>query len=183
MKLEEFMIREVIRSSPVETIAEAAKRMREKTVGCLVVTLDGAVKGIITDRDLLACLAEAHDPYACPVSAHMRRPVIVLKPEEDHVTAARVLRSRKIKRLPVAKNGWLLGMISLSDLAALAHEETAKLQSSLDFLTEVVNAQAAQSSGLRPSRAGAPPLAAPQNLAAGDAEPDASDLMDVGGPG
>ncbi|HSK30429.1 MAG TPA: CBS domain-containing protein [Candidatus Limnocylindria bacterium] len=183
MKLEEFMIREVIRSSPSETIAEAAKRMREKAVGCLVATLDGAVKGIITDRDLLTCLAEAHDPYGCPVSAHMRRPVIVLGPEEDHVTAAKVLRSRKIKRLPVAKSGRLLGMISLSDLAALANEEAAKLQSSLDFLTEVVNAQAAQSSGLRLGQAGMPPVAEAQFVAPSDAEPDASDLTDAGGLG
>lgn len=183
MKLEDIMIREVIQLRPDESIAEAAKRMCEESVGCLVATLDSAVKGIITDRDLLSCLAESHDPYRCTVSAHMHRPVFVLRPEEDHWSAAKVLRRRKIKRLPVAKNGRLLGIVSLSDLAALANLEAGELQGSLDFFAEVVHAQAAQSSGLRPSRAAVPPLAAAQFVAPSDAEPDASDLMDVGGPG
>ena len=38
--------------------------MRERGIGCLVVTVAGAIKGIITDRDLLDCIAEVHDPLA-----------------------------------------------------------------------------------------------------------------------
>jgi CBS domain-containing protein len=183
MKLKDIMIRQVIQVSPEESIAEAGKRMREKSVGCLVATLDGAVKGIITDRDLLACLAESHDPYRCPVSVHMRRPVFVLRPEEDHVTAARVLRRRKIKRLPVTENGRLLGILSLSDLAALADVEAGTLQGSLDFFTEVVRAQSAQSSGVLPSRVAAPTAGKSQGAPPIHADANASDLIDAGGPG
>jgi signal-transduction protein with cAMP-binding, CBS, and nucleotidyltransferase domain len=183
MKLEAIMVGEVIQASPEECIAAAAKRMRERGVGCLVATVNGAVKGIVTDRDLLACLAESHDPYRCQVALHMRRPVFVLRPEEDHVTAAKVLRRRRIKRLPVAKNGRLLGIVSLSDLAALANEEAGKLQASLDFFADVVNAQAAQSSAVRPSPTAAAAPVAPQGAAAMEADFDASELIDAGGPG
>ena len=178
MKLQERMIEVVVQAAPDETVAIAAKRMREMAVGCLVVTSAGAVKGIISDRDLLACLAAAHDPYQCQVSAHMRRPVIVLKPEEDVATAAEVMRSRRIKRLPVAKNGMLVGIVSLSDLAALASSEAGKLGQALDFFTAVVRAQSSQN---EPPRAAAAPQR-PKPLAFNDAQ-NRSDLIDVGGPG
>jgi CBS domain-containing protein len=95
MKLQDIMIRDVVQAVPDEPVGEAAKRMRQRGVGCLVVTVAGAVKGIVTDRDLLDCLAESHDPSCCPVSAHMNRPVIILGPEEDHKMAAKVLHRKK----------------------------------------------------------------------------------------
>ena len=85
------------------------KRMREKAVGCLVVTVAGAVKGIVTDRDLLACLAAAHDPYRCQIATHMRRPVHVLRPDEDHTIAAEVMCERRIKRLPIVRQRQAFG--------------------------------------------------------------------------
>jgi CBS domain-containing protein len=145
MKLRERMIETVVQAAPDETVAIAARRMREKAVGCLVVTSAGAVKGIVSDRDLLACLAAEHDPYQCKVDAHMSRPVIVLKPEEDVATASEVMRAKRIKRLPIANNGLLMGIVSLSDLAAIASAEADKLRPALDFFTAVVRAQSSQS--------------------------------------
>ncbi len=144
MKLEEIMRADVIQISPGDCIGEAAKRMRENSVGCLVVTDDGAIKGIITDRDLLACIDQRHDVYQCGVALHMSRPVIVLQPEENHLTAVNVLRKKRIKRLPIAKNGKLLGIISLSDLAALAESDLERLESSTLFVSDLVKTQGAQ---------------------------------------
>ena len=109
-----------------------------------MVTVAGAVKGIITDRDLLACLAQGHDPYLCKITTHMQRPVHVLRPDEDHATAADVMRARRIKRLPIAQNGKLLGIVSLSDLAAIAGAEAERLRTALRFFTAVVRTQASQ---------------------------------------
>ena len=180
MKLQDIMIRDVVQAVPDENVGEAAMRMHQRGVGCLVVTVAGAVKGIVTDRDLLECLAQSHDPFRCPVSAHMNRPVIVLGPEEDHVTAAGVLHKRRIKRLPVAKSGKLLGIVSLSDLAAMASTEAEKLRSSLDFFTSIVRAQSSQNnspSGLGLQRHPASPSA--EFMDSGTE----SDLLDAGGPG
>jgi signal-transduction protein with cAMP-binding, CBS, and nucleotidyltransferase domain len=180
MKLQDIMIRNVIQIAPAESIGTAAKRMSETAVGCLVVTVNDTVKGIITDRDLLACLAQKHDPDRCEVSAHMRRPVIVLRPEEEAATAAEVMRSRRIKRLPVAKNGKLLGMVSLSDLAALASEEANKLGSSLDFFTAVVRAQSSQHDLPKEEGSHEPPAVA---TADSNSVNNRSEMLDVGGPG
>lgn len=178
MKLRDIMVKDVIQAAPDETIGAAGKRMRDNAVGCLVVTVAGAVKGIITDRDLLACLAAAHDPYHCQIATHMHRPVHVLRPDEDHTSAAEVMRERSIKRLPIAKNGQLLGIVSLSDLAAIAGGEVEQLRAALRFFTAVVRSQASQS---EPSRAAK--LTAVAALTPAEVTNDDQELLDTGGPG
>lgn len=69
MKLVDCMITDVVQAEPEGSIGTAARRMDERGVGSLVVTRAGAVKGIVTDGDLLACLAQTHDPYRPAVSA------------------------------------------------------------------------------------------------------------------
>ena len=178
MKLQELMIKDVIQAAPEETVGVAGKRMRESAVGCLVVTVAGAVKGIVTDRDLLACLAAAHDPYQCQISTHMRRPVHVLRPDEDHTIAAQVMRERRIKRLPIARNGKLLGIVSLSDLAAIAGGEAEGLRTALRFFTAVVRAQASQSGAAREAN-----LTARAISPSGECADDDREVLDTGGPG
>lgn len=146
MKLHEVMVSEVIQTAPEETIASAAKRMLTLSVSCLVATADGMVKGIITARDLLSCLAHSHDPDRCKVSTHMSWPVIVLHSDENHVTAMDVMRLKKINRMPLARSGKLVGIVSMSDLAAIASNEVEKLRVSLDFCTTVIRAQSSRSS-------------------------------------
>jgi CBS domain-containing protein len=144
MKLQQIMVADVIQISPEEPVSVAAKRMREKSVGCLVVTIDGLLKGIITDRDLLGCIAEGHRPSACPVLKHLSRPVVVLKPEEDVSMAAKVMREKRIKRLPIATKGKLVGIISLSDLAAVGKTDAEQVSSSFEFLSSLIEIHAAQ---------------------------------------
>ncbi len=178
MKLQEIMVRDVMQAAPDETIGVAGKRMRESAVGCLVVTVAGAVKGIITDRDLLACLAQAHDPFRCKISVHMHRPVHVLRPDEDHATAAFVMNEKRIKRIPIAQNGKLLGIVSLSDLALIASVEAAQLRASLSFFTAVVRTQASQhkpAGGAISAHRSVPPAAELLNNDRG--------RLDTGGPG
>jgi signal-transduction protein with cAMP-binding, CBS, and nucleotidyltransferase domain len=146
MKLQELMVPEVVQVALDDSIAVAAKRMCEKSVGCLVITIDRTIKGIITDRDLLGCIGQAHDPYQCKVSAHMSRPVIVLRPEEELVTAADVMRRRGIKRLPIAEGGRLLGIVSLSDLASRAAKD---LDTATRLIAAVVNTRGTQAAAQR----------------------------------
>ena len=178
MKLRELMVRDVMQAAPDESIGVAGKRMRESAVGCLVVTVADAVKGIITDRDLLGCLAQAHDPYRCKISQHMKRPVHVLRPDEDHGTAAAVMQEKRIKRLPIAENGKLVGMVSLSDLALIASVEAAQLRASLGFFTAVVRTQASQWQPRSDAKGETYP-AAPR----GEIIDDQDEIRDAGGPG
>jgi CBS domain-containing protein len=144
MKLEEIMVTNVVQIRPDETVGQAAALMKQEAVGCLVATTDGTVKGIITDRDLLGCMQQTHDPRQCKVATHMSRPVIVLKPDEDHIVAIDIMQRRRIKRLPLARDGKLVGMVSLSDLAALAEGEMHKVWASWTAVAGIMRAQAVQ---------------------------------------
>jgi len=113
----------------------------------------------------------------------MNRPVIILSPEEDHKMAAKVLRRKKISRLPVAQRGKLLGIISLSDLAAIAGQEGEKLRSSSDFIAEVISLQSAQSSRIQLKRPAEPPVAANEPTWRLEVLDNGNKLIDAGGPG
>jgi CBS-domain-containing membrane protein len=93
----------------------------------------------------------------------MSRPVAVIKPEEDYLTAADVMRRRRIKRLPVAKFGKLLGIISLSDLAKLAVSDLVQIESSLGLVSSFLGAVEIQSRTNRRTR----PEIEPSNRAVG----------------
>lgn len=144
MKLEEIMVKEVITARPEDPTASAAKQMREKGVGCLVITIDRTIKGIVTDRDFLACLSEGHNTYECKVSAHMSSPVVVEEPKEELLNAAEVMAQRKIKRLPVADDGKLLGIVSFSDISRVMHEQAQSFWPAWMSMTGLIRAQALQ---------------------------------------
>lgn len=154
MKLHDIMVREVATIGAEQTTAIAARKMREQSVGCLVVTIETAVKGIVTDRDLLGCLSETHDPSRCKVAAHMSRPVVVERPQEEVLRAAEIMAARRIKRLPVVEGGKLVGLVSFSDIAEVVDEEAQACGSVWASMARLIRAQS------RHRRPGGTPAAA-----------------------
>ena len=142
MKLEQIMVRDVAAVGPDDGVFTAAQRMLERSVGSLIVETDGMLRGIITDRDLLSCLGKGHDPGRCKVSTHMSRPVVTERPDEDLLVAAEVMMRRGIKRLPVTRDGRVVGIVSLSDVSRAAHELTKTFWSTGVALATLVRAVA-----------------------------------------
>lgn len=138
MNLEDVMVRDVIAVASEEMIVNVARTMRQTSVGCVVITVDRTVKGIITDRDLLSCITEGHNPSLCKVSNHMNRPVIVLPPDEDLRIAADVMRRKHIKRVPIVETGKLVGLISYSDIARIAREQAKILLLELRWTADLI---------------------------------------------
>ena len=81
MQLKEVMKTEVITAGRDETVTNAARRMREANIGCLVIVDGDSLVGIVTDRDLLiGCLGAGHNPSERQVSDYMSSPVITESP-------------------------------------------------------------------------------------------------------
>ena len=117
MQLKEVMKSEVVTVGRGETVSNAARRMREANIGCLVIVDGDSLEGIVTDRDLLiGCLGAGHNPAECQVSDYMSSPVITESPATEIQVAAHMMVSRKIKRLPLVDDGKLVGLVSFSDL-------------------------------------------------------------------
>ena len=117
MQLKEVMKTEVVTVGRDETVTNAARRMREANIGCLVIVEGDSLVGIVTDRDLLiGCLGAGHNPSERQVSDYMSSPVITESPATEIQIAAHMMVSRKIKRLPLVEDGKLVGLVSFSDL-------------------------------------------------------------------
>jgi CBS domain-containing protein len=119
MQVSNLMNPNVITISPDATAAEAARLLSHYDIGSLPVTLpDGRLRGIITDRDIvLRCVAGDGEPYQTNVSDLMTRNVVTISPDADIREAASLMASQKIRRLPVTRNGRLVGILSLADIA------------------------------------------------------------------
>lgn len=108
-----------------QTLAEAAVLMRDLDVGSLPVqSADGALKGIITDRDIVvrAC-AEGRDLAATPAGELAQGIVSTIGPDEPVETIVDLMGTQQVKRMPVVDNGEVVGMISESDLARNVAED------------------------------------------------------------
>jgi len=122
--------RDVDVAGPDETVLVAAERMRQRTVGCLVVVDGGqAPVGIITDRDLaLRVVAEDRDAGTTTVSQIMTRFPDLAQEDMTLETALGLMRRRSVRRLPVIdKVGRLAGLVTLDDILMLLAEEFTKI--------------------------------------------------------
>jgi CBS domain-containing protein len=115
----DVMTRGVETTAPDTTIAEVARRMRDLDVGSLPVTDGNRLLGIVTDRDLsVRATAAAKDPNSTHVREVMSPELAWVFDDEPADEAARVMRERQIRRLPVLdRSDRLVGVVALADLA------------------------------------------------------------------
>ena len=119
MKLREIMSAPVVRIHPKENVAVAARMLEHYNIGAMPVCgSDGRLVGMVTDRDIVTrCLAAGRSPAATAVGDIMTAGIVAVRPDMDISTAAALMGSRQVRRLPVMENGRLCGMVSLGDLS------------------------------------------------------------------
>jgi CBS domain-containing protein len=113
----EIMTPKPVTISGAATAAEAARVMRDKDIGSLVVVDRGSPTGIVTERDLVKKVAAADvQPSRVTVKDIMTSPLVAVHPHEEVVEAAKLMSQRKIRRLPVVEDGKLVGMVTENDI-------------------------------------------------------------------
>lgn len=116
-------VREFMSTSPVTmdwktTVTDACKLMGEKHIGCILVSREGVVHGIFTERDLLSkVLAEKKDLNSVMVGDYASSPLITVPPTADVKEAARIMAEMRVRRLVVVQNGKPIGLFTAADLA------------------------------------------------------------------
>jgi len=97
--------------------------MREHGSGSLVVMTGDKLAGIVTERDILhKVVAEGRDLYDTRVRDVMTKNLVTVDPDDNILTALRLMRAYDIRRLPVVKGGRLIGLLTEKHVAALAPE-------------------------------------------------------------
>jgi CBS domain-containing protein len=116
----------VFTASPSDSVAAVAALLLSRRVGAMVV-LDEKhdVAGIVSERDIVRIVAEqGADGLGQPVSTCMTRDVVFAEPQE-HIDALMArMTDRRIRHLPVCKDGKLVGIVSIGDLVKTKIAET-----------------------------------------------------------
>jgi signal-transduction protein with cAMP-binding, CBS, and nucleotidyltransferase domain len=73
--------------------------------------------GIVTERDVVTKVAALDKrPSTVLVKDVMTSPLIAVHPHQEVVEAAKIMSGRKIRRLPVIKEGQLVGIVTENDI-------------------------------------------------------------------
>ncbi len=131
--LGEVCTKPVVTVSAQASVQEAARLMRQKKVGAVVVLGSDTVSGILTDRDIaIEVVAEGRDAAAVPVGDVMRKSPAVIREDKGIFDAVKMLGTKGVRRLPVVdKRGKLTGLIALDDLLILFGSEMSHVASAL----------------------------------------------------
>jgi len=125
--------RQVVTATRETTISGAARLMRDKHVGSLIVVenRDNHLEpvGILTDRDIvIEVLAENVDPDAVTVGDVMTTAVLKVCEHDSIFEVAQRMRARGVRRVPVVSNQCeLVGVLAQDDILALLGEELSML--------------------------------------------------------
>ena len=119
-KVGEFMDAAVPALSPETQIMKAVDfLLRHQVTGAPVVDSDGRLLGIITETDLLKLVTEGiqgQPPTEATVAEYMTHDVVTVPPTVDIYYVAGIFLNNKFRRLPVVKNGKIVGAITRYDL-------------------------------------------------------------------
>jgi CBS domain-containing protein len=124
-------VRDIMTSNPItlettHTAMDAARAMRDRDIGDVLVTSGGRIYGVLTDRDIVVRgVAQAGDPARIAVGDICSREVTTVSPSDTIDHAVTVMRELALRRLPVVQNGQPVGIVSLGDLALERDPESA----------------------------------------------------------
>lgn len=134
MNVGEVCNREVVVAYRDTRLTDAARLMRERHVGSLVIVIDRMSErvpvGIITDRDIVvAVVAKELDPRALTVGDVINAGGALVVREQDGLPdTLRLMRKKGVRRVPVVtKSGGLAGILTLDDMLELVAEELGAL--------------------------------------------------------
>jgi CBS domain-containing protein len=116
VKVDDFMTKRVEMVDEKTPVASVAKMMGEKRIGSVIVTSKGEPFGIFTERDLLSTLLVEGKPLVADVGKEASSPLITAPAGISVHQAAVTMTMKHIRRLPITRNGQLVGIITARDL-------------------------------------------------------------------
>ena len=103
---------------PDDTVGAAVEALVSRNIGALVASEDGErVDGIISERDIVHALAHRGSGLlSLTVAEVMTRSVVTCDPTRSVGELMAEMTNRRIRHLPVVRNGRLCGIVSIGDV-------------------------------------------------------------------
>lgn len=99
-----------------DALVEVSRALRENQIGAVVVLRDGALVGVVSERDLSARLGDEVLPGDVTAGEVMSAPLVTVPPDAPIIEAARIMREAHVRHLPVVTDGVVSGILSMRDL-------------------------------------------------------------------
>ena len=117
-----IMSKGIISISPDYSVLEAAKVLRKNRIGAVLVVQEGALKGILSERDIIAkVIALRKDPKSIRASSIMTKKLFTAKPEDSISSVLTQMQRKHVRHIPVVTKDFKpLGIVSIRDMLAKA---------------------------------------------------------------
>jgi CBS domain-containing protein len=102
--------------SPHTPLSQAIEAMKTDEGGCVIISDDGRVAGIFTERDLITKVLGESANLDSPISEWMQPAVETLSPDATIGEAVRLMNEKSFRNIPLVKKGELVGSISVFDI-------------------------------------------------------------------
>ena len=124
--LESRATADIVSVAPDASLHDAVRILADKRIGAVPVMEGGQVVGILSERDVMYCLA-AHGGAALdkPVREAMTAPVVTVECTTSNLEALALMTERRFRHLPVVENGAMCGFLSIGDLVKSRLDEVS----------------------------------------------------------
>ena len=127
---------QVYTASPGDSLKDAVMKMVDSHVGCLVVKDGDSYTGIITERDVMHAMSDCDDVCAINVSKVMSKKIRFIAPDDTLDYAAKVMRDKGIRHLPIFDGKKIINVLSIRDIA---FAELDELKDEVNILTDYIS--------------------------------------------
>ena len=126
-KIRDIMIKKVITFKEDSSVKDIAEKMGKFDIGCAIIVKGKKPIGIITERDMVKrIVAKRIDISKTKAKEIMTSPVETINPEANIYYVSKVMKEKKYKRYPVAKDGNLVGLVTQTDMINYFTEQRRK---------------------------------------------------------
>src|SRR4051794_36290275 len=112
--------------SPFTPLSHAIEVMKQDEGGCVIVSDDGRIAGIFTERDVLTKIWGREVDMDSPITSWMQPAVETLTPEATIGDAVRLMNEKSFRNIPLVRHGDLKGSISVFDIITYLAESYPK---------------------------------------------------------
>jgi CBS domain-containing protein len=146
-RVDELMTTPVVTVSPETPLKDVAALLVDRRIAAAPVVRDGEILGVVSEADIveqeqgpadqrrspLARLLKGdHEPFsrqlARTAAEAMTAPAVTIEWWQSSAAAAKLMTDRRVKRLPVVRDGQLVGIISRSDLVRAYARPDAEIE-------------------------------------------------------
>src|SRR5574340_1090952 len=114
----DVMTKDVVTCQSGDSLAQAARKMRDEDIGAVLVMKERKLCGIVTDRDIaIRAVADGKDPNQVKLGEVCSQDVVSIAPDKPVDEAVKMMRDKALRRLPVVEGDKPVGVVSLGDLA------------------------------------------------------------------